>query len=94
MFIGSFNFDPRSANLNTEMGVIIEDPELGEFFAARVEEAMPTQAWEVYLDEKGRTRWRGMEGDELVIYDKEPKTTWGQRFMAGVYRILPIRSQL
>ena len=55
---------------------------------------MPTQAWEVYLDEKGRTRWRGMEGDELVIYDKEPKTTWGQRFMAGVYRILPIRSQL
>ena len=28
VFIGSFNFDPRSANLNTEMGVIINDPEL------------------------------------------------------------------
>jgi hypothetical protein len=24
----------------------------------------------------------------------EPQTTWGQRFMAGFYRILPIRSQL
>jgi putative cardiolipin synthase len=94
VFIGSFNFDPRSSNLNTEMGVIIDDPELGEFFAARVEEAMPTQSWEVYLDENGRTRWRGMEGGEMVIYDKEPKTSWGQRFMAGVYRILPIRSQL
>jgi putative cardiolipin synthase len=94
VFIGSFNFDPRSANLNTEMGVIIDDPDLGGFITARIEELIPTQAWEVYLDENGRTRWRGMEGGEMVIYDKEPKTTWGQRFMAGVYRILPIRSQL
>jgi putative cardiolipin synthase len=93
-FIGSFNFDPRSANLNTEMGVIIDDPELAEFFANRIDEVLPTQTWEVYLNADDNIRWRGMEGDELVIYDKEPKTTWGQRFMAGLYRILPIRSQL
>ena len=28
LFIGSFNFDPRSANINTEMGVFIDDPGL------------------------------------------------------------------
>jgi len=93
-FIGSFNFDPRSSNLNTEMGVIIDDPELANFFAARAESALPAQTWEVYLNEDGKLRWRGLEGSEVVNYDKEPKTTWGQRFMAGVYRILPIRSQL
>jgi putative cardiolipin synthase len=94
VFIGSFNFDPRSANLNTEMGVIIKDPELAEFFTGRIEEYVPTQTWQVFLNADGRIRWRGTEGGEIVIYDKEPKTTWGQRFMAGVYRILPIRSQL
>lgn len=94
VFVGSFNFDPRSSNLNTEMGVIIEDPALGEFFATQVEEALPTQTWEVYLNENGKLRWRGISSDEFVIYDKEPMTTWGQRFMAGLYRILPIRSQL
>ena len=31
---------------------------------------------------------------EEIILDKEPQTTWGQRFMAGVYRWLPIRGQL
>jgi putative cardiolipin synthase len=94
IFIGSFNFDPRSANLNTEMGVIIDDPELANFFIDRVDEALPTQTWSLYLNDDGRLRWRGLNGDEFVIYDKEPKTTWGQRFMAGFYTMLPIRSQL
>jgi putative cardiolipin synthase len=93
-FIGSFNFDPRSANLNTEMGVIIDDPELAEFFASSIELAMPTKSWEVYLEDDSKLRWRGLEGGEMVVYKKEPKTSWGQRFMAGFYRILPIRSQL
>jgi putative cardiolipin synthase len=93
-FIGSFNFDPRSSNLNTEMGVIIDDPALAEYFASRVESALPTNTWEVYLDENGKLRWRGLEGGDIVNYEKEPRTTWGQRFMAGLYRILPIRSQL
>jgi len=29
IFTGSFNFDPRSAYINTEMGVLIEDPQMG-----------------------------------------------------------------
>jgi putative cardiolipin synthase len=28
IFVGSFNFDPRSAGLNTEMGVVVESPRL------------------------------------------------------------------
>ena len=52
------------------------------------------EAWEVFLNENGKLRWRGMNNGEEIILDKEPQTSWGQRFMAGFYRILPIRGQL
>lgn len=38
VFIGTFNFDPRSENLNTEIGVVIHNPEL----AKSVENAIKT----------------------------------------------------
>ena len=93
-FIGSFNFDPRSANINTELGVIIRDPELSLAFSALVEKKLQTQTYEVFLNEKGKVRWRGYKDGQETIYDKEPDTTWGQRFAAGFVRILPIRGQL
>ena len=94
VFIGSFNFDPRSAYINTESGVIIYSEELAQRFLASVHEALRTQVYEVFLNEDGKLRWRAYENGEDVIYDKEPATTWGQRFGAGFMRILPIRGQL
>jgi len=93
VFIGSFNFDPRSANLNTELGVIIRDPELALIYAVLVEDALQTQTFEAFLDEDGKLRWRGYEDGEEIVYDKEPETTWGQRFAAWFARIIP-KSQL
>ena len=93
-FIGSFNFDPRSANINTELGVIIRSPELAEEFSERIMKALPKNTYEVFLNEKGKLRWRGFENGEEVIFDKEPQTTGWQRFVAGFMRILPIRGQL
>jgi len=93
VFIGSFNFDPRSANINTELGVIIHDPDMGLLFSILVEDALPVQTYEVFLNEKGKVRWRGYVDGQEVIYEKEPDTTWGQRFGAGFARILP-KSQL
>ena len=94
VFIGSFNFDPRSANINTELGVIIYDPELAEYFAGRLNERSKDFGYELFLDEKGRVRWRGWEDGEEVIFTKEPETSWWDRFIAGFVRILPIRGQL
>ena len=94
VFIGSFNFDPRSANINTELGVIIRSPELASLYTDRVKAALPKQTFEVFLNEKGKLRWRGLENGQEVIFDKEPHTTWWQRFVAGFMRILPIRGQL
>ena len=94
LFIGSFNFDPRSAYINTELGVIIESPELAASLVKRLYEKAPTHAYEVFLNEKGKLRWRGLDNGQEVILDKEPQTRWWQRFVVGFLRILPIKSQL
>jgi len=46
LFIGTFNLDPRSANLNTEIGVQIESPLLARQVEARIEQDMrPQNSW-------------------------------------------------
>ena len=93
-FIGSFNFDPRSANINTELGVIIRSPELAMVSANLLFEALDGQTFEVFLNDKGKLRWRGHENGEEVILKKEPQTSWWKRFTAGFYRIIPMRAHL
>jgi len=95
IFIGSFNFDPRSANINTELGVIIKSPEIARELAQRVDENISTQSYELFLNKNGKLRWRGIEEDgrELIL-TKEPQTTWGQRFMGNFMRLIPLRGQL
>jgi putative cardiolipin synthase len=94
VFIGSFNFDPRSININTELGVIIHDPKLAQLFAESLEAKLPTETYEIFLNEKEQVRWRAYNDGQEVIFDKEPETTWGDRFKVGFVRILPIRGQL
>ncbi len=95
IFIGSFNFDPRSANLNTEMGVIIRDPGLASEMADRVFDRLKGDAYELFLDDDGDLHWRGWDADgKEYVEDKEPQTSWWDRFLAGFMRVLPIRSQL
>jgi len=94
-FIGSFNFDPRSAYINTELGVIIRSPKLAAAAAARIDADLGTQAWEVRLDGRNRLAWHGIGSDgEPVVFTREPQTSWWDRFVAGFVRILPIRGQL
>lgn len=83
IFIGSFNFDPRSANLNTESGVIIESKGLGKEFGDTFDRGIKSQTYELFLNDDGKLRSRGFEDGRDVIYKKEPKSTWGQRFIAG-----------
>ena len=54
---------------------------------------LPTETYELFLNDREKLRWRGLEDGEEVIFEKEPATTWGQRFMANLMRIMP-KSQL
>lgn len=94
IFIGSFNFDPRSANLNTELGVIIHSPEIASEATDDIESALRDNTYEVFLNDRGNLRWRSVDGGAETVYTTEPETSWTKRFSAGFFRLLPIRGQL
>lgn len=94
LFIGSFNWNQRSKNVDTEMGVVIESPELASAFAERLESIDLAKTYQVFLNDKGKVRWKGMQNGQEIILTKEPQTSWWQRFSAGFLSILPIKSQL
>ncbi|NYZ63166.1 phospholipase D family protein [Luteimonas deserti] len=94
-FVGSFNLDPRSANLNTEMGVLFDDPALGaELLAEYLHLVGPDMSYWVYLDAEGSLRWLDRAASPPIALSREPDSTRRQRATAQVVRWLPIESQL
>lgn len=92
LFVGSFNLDPRSANINTEMGVITQDPVLARQFAELFEEStQPAFTYHVTIDEKQRIIWTDGLGD---VYFRDPNVSLWRRFLSGLAGLLPIESQL
>jgi putative cardiolipin synthase len=94
LFIGSFNWDPRSAYINTELGVILESPELASDAVDRTYHRLPKVTYRVILTEQGDLAWVESTDDEPIIYTKEPKTRWSRRFKVFLYGILPLEGQL
>lgn len=94
IFIGSFNFDPRSARLNTELGFVIDSPILAERMAVSFEQSIPRQAYEVHLDANGELYWLERRGESLVRHEREPATGFWRRAAVGLLSILPIESLL
>lgn len=93
VFIGSFNFDARSANLNTECGVIIRDSQLTDEMSKKLLDKLPSQAFEVFLNKNGRLRWRTTENGREMIYKREPQASFTQNILGNLARIVP-KSQL
>ena len=51
-YIGTFNFDPRSQNLNTEVGVIVRDEAVAGAVEAAIETDMaPDNSWNAATDD-------------------------------------------
>ena len=95
-FVGSFNYDPRSANINTEIGLHIESPIIAQQVAAFCDEGVTSpNAYRVTLDEKERgVIWSTEVNGEELQWTVDPETTAGQRFKERLIRLLPIKSQL
>jgi len=94
LFIGSFNWNQRSKNVDTEMGVVIDSPILATAFAERMEAIDLEKTYEVFLDGAGKIRWKGRQDGDEIILAKDPQTSWWQRFSASFLSLLPIKSQL
>jgi putative cardiolipin synthase len=94
VFVGSFNFDPRSARLNTEMGFVIESPALAQQIEAALSRRMPVNAYQVHLSDTGQLYWTERRNGLLVRYDTEPGTTIWRRAGVWFLSVLPIDSLL
>ena len=88
-FIGSYNLDPRSSKLNTEMGVLFNCPALARRLPETTERDLDRNAYRVELDGK-RLIWVTREGDKEVRYHSEPDADLVKRVKAQVISWLPI----
>lgn len=93
IFVGSMNLDPRSFDLNTEMGIVAQ----GEVFSADVAksilERLPEVAYRLST-KRGELIWTFQDSGKEQVFTKEPETNWWQRFKAGFYSFLVPESLL
>jgi len=89
-FVGSFNFDPRSALLNTEMGLLIDSAALGERLAAVLENDVPGVAYEVGLTAGGELQWTERTASGETRHDTEPGAGPLRRAWIRFLELLPI----
>jgi putative cardiolipin synthase len=100
LLIGSMNFDQRSKRLNTEVGLIIDSPELARQTAVRFEAmAQPEESYLVTL-RPGKTGgaprlvWETREGSQPVEYERDPARSDWQRFEINLLALLPLEKEL
>ena len=94
-FVGSFNLDPRSVDLNTEMGVLIEDRAIAiELRNEYLRLTHPALSYWVYHDADAALRWLDHSIDPPLAWTHEPDTSRWKRLLVRVLGWLPIESQL
>jgi putative cardiolipin synthase len=99
VFIGSANFDQRSLHLNTEIGLMIDSPELARQVVTRFETiAQPANSFVLALkdapDGTRRIVWQSVKDGKPIVYDTEPGNDRWRDFKVDLYAMLPIEAQL
>ncbi len=95
IYVGSFNFDPRSANLNTEIGLVIDSMELAGALGRGFDEVVPQVAYQLELDERGNIRWlERSPGGVSRRLSEEPGAGFWRRAWLGFLGVLPVEGEL
>jgi putative cardiolipin synthase len=89
VLVGSMNMDPRSANLNSEIGLVLRSPAIAEKVVRLFEEVTARSSYHVELWDGYDLRWSANEGgSEPTIYDSEPDANPGLKFL--LWLIAPV----
>ncbi len=94
VFIGSFNFDPRSANLNSEIGVILNSPPLAAEVHKTIDANLKKYAYKLVLDAENNINWQRQTPQGMKTYFKEPKMKWWQKAGVKMLSWLPIEGYM
>jgi putative cardiolipin synthase len=93
-FVGSFNIDPRSLYLNTELGLAVDSVELATNMADSILDTLPEYAYKLRLSDKGRLQWLLQTAGVEEVITTEPQTSFWRRFLTKLMSLLPIEEQL
>lgn len=93
IFVGSFNFDPRSAQLNTEMGILIPSQRMAKGLSATLQAS--SQVYRVSRNENGGLIWieTAPDGSEITLTE-EPETGAAKRLFVRFISWLPVEWML
>ena len=101
LYVGSMNFDQRSHSLNTEIGLIINSPELAQQTATRFESfVVPANSYRLALSGEAvaggslHLIWFTQEGGKTIEYDSEPARSSWERMKVEFLSLLPLDKEL
>jgi len=89
LFFGSLNVDPRSIEINAEMGILVDSTEMVHEMTTGAEEWLSSIFYQVKLNDKNKLEWHGMIDGQPVVKTKEPDTSFFKRFSAWFLKIVP-----
>ena len=91
IFIGSYNFDPRSLLLNTEMGLLIDSPQMAGALGNAFSDRFPLLSYVPKLAGGNAVAWDEPETNGAPIhYDSEPGTNAVSHLIVSLLGLLPI----
>jgi putative cardiolipin synthase len=89
LFVGSLNLDPRAIDINTEMGILIDAPEMVAPLVDRFRARLPAFSYKLEQNEKGGLEWHGLIDGTPVVETSEPLAGGWLRFKAWFQKIAP-----
>lgn len=91
VFVGSFNFDQRSAHLNTEMGLLIDSPALAQHMETVFANEIPKGAYQVRVAAgDDDLEWIEQTPSGEIRHDSEPGVGFLRGLWVGFMSLLPI----
>jgi cardiolipin synthase C len=92
--VGSYNLDPRSADLNTELGLLVGSAAFAEMVAEFFDDGIQAEnIYRVKLD-GGRLTWTTTDTGTVRVCTNAPETSGWRRFKSDVLGLLPIHWML
>jgi len=101
VFVGSYNLDPRSTRIKTEMGIYVTNTEMAEIITRYWEKSVGQLAFKLSLQHAGdsprsdpQLLWTDTAQDPVKVYDDEPLVGSWEKIQNSFYSIFPIEGQL
>lgn len=89
LFVGSLNLDPRSVDINSEFGLLVDSADLVSPMVTDIKNILPERAYRVLLNKNGSLEWHGIIENRKVVEHSEPMTTRWRRVKAWLSKVLP-----